>query len=386
MRFTWNRLQADRPLSSIAVMLVLSLALALFTYSSMVGLQRGWQNWSSVAGGLIFPAFAALLVIATPARYRVYGLTMGHWLIDHGVLVVMVLAMHLTWPIVASSGSPADSGGLPGWALFLPVVGIGLTVTAILWHYRHILAGRTTGTSGASTGTPWYYRFFLARRGPLVWRVIHQPLGLVAATGAAVLLASRAFGVLDEGSPVVFGIVMTPAIAVAPVAAASRETAKALGISKWAWFRHALVAITGPLAVAGVVAMALLGFFGGRFPLRYGGLVDGDPLASMSTTHVLLYLCSVLATAVVAAALSIAISYEDWVTAFIWLWVTSWILVGVTFVAFGTGSAWLAVLGLGANLLIAWGLVAHARTKTLIGQPEWTMTSIIGGPRRRAAN
>lgn len=92
----------------------------------------------------------------------------------------------------------------------------------------------------------------------------------------------------------------------------------------------------------------------------------------------------VVTSAAVAAGFSISVSYEDWGTAVIWL-IGFGLVLGIIG-ALGVNpvqSLWPALSALAMALLIAVVLVSYARRKAILGQPEWTMTSIIGGTRGR---
>ncbi len=179
MRFPWQRLRADRSTSNTVVMLILAVLLAFFTYSTMIQFASEWQPLPAITGGLIVPAPATLLVIVLPTRYRMCGLAMRHWLLDHGLLVALVLVTHLVFPVIAHIRPIAQAEQIPVWTLLLPVVGVGTVVAVMLWRYRNMLTGRLGTTAGTGSATPLYYRVLLARRGPAAWRVVYQPIGLV---------------------------------------------------------------------------------------------------------------------------------------------------------------------------------------------------------------
>ena len=108
MRFPWQRLRADRSTSNTVVMLILAVLLAFFTYSTMIQFASEWQPLPAITCGLIVPAPATLLVIVLPTRYRMYGLAMRHWLLDHGLLVALLLVTHLVFPVIPH---PTDRPG-----------------------------------------------------------------------------------------------------------------------------------------------------------------------------------------------------------------------------------------------------------------------------------
>ena len=238
------------------------------------------------------------------------------------------------------------------------------------------------GTSYRYAGTPWYHRVFIARRGSVAWQAVYQPVGL---TAMVTVLVVTGWMLVDQGdSQVVTGAFLVAALVTAPVVAVSRSTASAVGMTRRAWVGHTLAAVAVPQAVVGVVATGLQVAVAGELPLEsfFGG--EGSPLSGGWTLHLVLYLVVVVVSAVTGGAFAVSVSYEDWGTAIMWLIFFS-VVAGVTVALFGittTRSPWPSVAAVVVSALVAFGLSRYAVLRTLLGRPEWTMTSIVGGQRR----
>lgn len=382
MRSPWERLRADRPPSTTLVFLLLIAVMAFLTSSTLVQFHRGWQPWPAVTGGIFFPALSVLMLLPNPARYRVVGLSMRQWVVDHGMLVALVAVIHLAWPVWAVARPVDDAEQVPVWMPVLPAVAILGVVVLVLCHHRHVLSGRLVGTRARFSGMPLHYRVFLARRGPVAWRTVYQPVGLTALVTVAFLSGWMLY---DEGdNQIVTGAFLAAALATAPVVAASRETANAIGMTRRSWVRHTLTAISVPQGVVGVIAAFVQVEVSGTMPLSsfIGGSVN--PIYSAEPLQLSLYAVVVVVTAFIGSAFAVSVSYEDWGTAIMWLIFFN-ILVGLVAVFGFTSSAgpWPGIAAVVVSALLARYLVKYAVRRTLLGQPDWTMTNIIGGPRKR---
>ncbi|MGV0869628.1 hypothetical protein [Corynebacterium kalidii] len=382
MRTPWQRLRADRRPDSTLVLLLLVGVMAFFTSSTLVQFNPGWEPWPAVTGGILFPALSVLLLVPGPARYRVVGLPVRGWLLDHGLLVALVAVIHLAWPVWAVARPTDMSAGVPGWVPLLPAAAIVLTGAAILHHHRHVLSGRVVGTGYRYAGTPVHHRVFLARRGPVAWRTVYQPVGTTALATVAAFVVWILFDRGDSQS--VTGAFLVAALVTAPVVAASRSTAAAVGMTRRAWVGHTLVAVAVPQAVVGVVATVFQVSVTGGLPLGsfLGGTGSGQPSA---TSLLPLYLVVVVFMAVTGGAFAVSVSYEDWGTAVMWLIFVN-VVATVAVAVFGVTTAWapwLSVVAVPVSALVAYGLSRYAVRRALLGQPDWTMTSIIGGRRAR---
>ncbi|MGO1948349.1 MAG: hypothetical protein ACTH1D_01870 [Mycobacteriaceae bacterium] len=382
MRFPWQRLQADRPLSTTFVMLLLALPLALLTQSMMVQFDNDWAPLPSMVGGLLCPALAVLLVVVNPVRYRGHGLSMRGWLIDHAIVVAIVAVIHLIWPVWLLIRPTDNVDPESWWVPVMPMLGLALAVLASLWRYRYILAGRVTGTDRTFTGTPWYMRLFRTRRGPVAWRVAYQPLGLVALLGFLVsLLWQWTSSEVDRA----MGIMLFAGLVSAPVVAVSRETSIAVGMPRRRWLLHALAAIAIPLSVLGVGTVLVLS--APDLPGELQQMVNSVPEDPYPATHLALFALGTVLIAVASAALSLGVSYEAWGPAVMWF-IVFWVILSMANNLYFSGADALApsFISLGLILLITGALVFYARTKSLVGSPTWIMTSIIDSARRTAAN
>lgn len=370
MRSPWERLRADRPPSTTLVFLLLIVVLAFLTSSTLVQFHHEWQPWPAVTGGIFFPALSVLMLLPNPARYRVVGLSMRQWVVDHGMLVALVAVIHLAWPVWAVVRPVDDAEQVPVWMPVLPAVAILGVVALVLWHHRHVLSGRAVGTGARFTGTPLHYRVFLARRGPVAWRTVYQPVGLTALVTVLAMLAWRSY---DDSNPllgVVTSTFLFAALITAPVVAASRTTAMAVGLPRRVWVLHSLAAIAGPQVVLGL-------------PFAYR-LAEVNPHVYTEPVRLVIYVGIVLTSAVAAAAFAVSVSYEDWGTAIAWMIGFGFVFGIVGGFGFNTSDAlWPNLIALAGNVLLAWCLASYARGKAVLGQPDWTMTSIIGGPRMR---
>ncbi|WP_145942066.1 hypothetical protein [Corynebacterium glyciniphilum] len=370
MRSPWERLRADRPPSTTLVFLLLIVVLAFLTSSTLVQFHRGWQPWPAVTGGIFFPALSVLMLLPNPARYRVVELSMRQWMVDHGMLVALVAVIHLAWPVWAVVRPVDDAEQVPVWMPVLPALAISGVLALVFWHHRHVLSGRAVGTGVRFTGTPLHYRVFLARRGPVAWRTVYQPVGLTALVTVLVILVWRTYEGDNQAPAVVTSSFLVASLITAPVVAAGRTTAMAVGLSRRAWVLHTLAAISVPQLV-----LAL--------PFSYQ-LAEVNPHVSTEPVRLAIYVGVVLTSAVAAAAFAVSVSYEDWGTAIAWLIGFGFVFGIVGGFGFGTSDAlWPNLIALAGNVLLAWCLVSYARGKALLGQPDWTMTSIIGGPRMR---
>lgn len=370
MRTPWQRLSADRPASSTVAFLLVTVVLGFLTSSTLVQFHHGWQPWPAATGGLIFPALSVILVLANPARYRVAGLPMRQWTFDHGVLVALVAVVHLGWPVWAVLRPVEVSRQVPSWAPLLSAAAIVGTVTMVIYHHRSVLTGRVIGTGHRFAGTPWYYRVFLARRGPVAWRTVYQPVGLVALGTVVVILVWQTGGANNPAPQAATSSLLFAGLLTAPVVAASRQTAVAVGMPRRGWANHAIVAIAVPLFVTGL-------------PVAYS-LAQDNSSVPVDVVRTLIYVGIAATAATVAAGFSVSVSFEDWGSAIAWV-IGFGFLLAITG-AFGLNpqeSLWPASLGLVANSLLAWFIVSYARGKALLGQPDWTMTSIIGGGRSK---
>lgn len=370
MRSPWERLRADRPPSTTLVFLLLIAVMAFLTSSTLVQFHRGWQPWPAVTGGIFFPALSVLMLLPNPARYRVVGLSMRQWVVDHGMLVVLVAVIHLAWPVWAVARPVDDAEQVPVWMPVLPAVAVLGVVALVLCHHRHVLSGRVVGTGARFSGMPLHYRIFLARRGPVAWRTVYQPVGLTALVTVVVILIWITY---DEGSPAPEAVArsfLLAALITAPVVAASRTTAMAVGLPRRVWVLHSLVAIAVPQVALGLPSAYLL--------------AETNPHLSTEPVRLVIYAGVVLTSAVAAAAFAVSVSYEDWGTAIAWLIGFGFVFMVVGGFGFNASdSLWPNLSALVGNVLLAWCLVSYARGKALLGQPDWTMTSIIGGPRHR---
>jgi hypothetical protein len=376
MRYPWQRLRADWPSGENGVFVLVAVVLAFFTSLavSRAGNESGF--WAAIIGGTFFPALAVLLVCANPARYRVYGLSMRYWMLDHGILVMIVAIVHVACSAIMQVEDPFGyDNGTPVWPLVVPVVGILAMVSALVWHHRRTVFGRVTGTGSQFTGTPWYFWFFLAKSGPAVWRIIYQPVGLMV---TVVTVCAAAFVVNDTGNSV-FSVIPLVAPLAAPVVAASREAALAVGIPRRAWLAHVIAAIAGPATAVGTLLVLIWASPGlpGEI-VDFAAFADPRPVDSMA-----LYFLRVLALAIAAAALSVVMSLEDWGTALVWYVLFSWGAYALNFGAFQvTDGVWASVGALVLYAAFAALLVNWARRRVVLGYPEWTVTSIIDGARR----
>lgn len=382
MRSPWERLRADRPPSTTLVFLLLIVVMAFLTSSTLVQFHRGWQPWPAVTGGVFFPALSVLMLLPNPARYRVVGLSMRQWMVDHGMLVALVAVIHLAWPVWAVVRPVDDAEQVPVWMPVLPALAISGVLALVFWHHRHVLSGRAVGTGARFTGTPLHYRVFLARRGPVAWRTVYQPVGLTALVTVGVLSGWLLYD--DGDNQIVTGAFLVAALVTAPVVAASRETANSIGMTRRSWVRHTLTAIVVPHGVVGIIAAFVQVEVSGAMLLSSftGGSVD--PTSSVEPLQFLLYAVVVVVTAFIGAAFAVSVSYEDWGTAIMWSIFLN-IVVGLLAV-FGFTSAagpWPGVAAVVVSALLARYLIKYAVRRTLLGQPDWTMTSIIGGPRMR---
>jgi hypothetical protein len=364
----WQRLRADRRPSSTLVFLLLVGVMAFFTASTLVQFDPGWEPWPAVTGGIFFPALSVILLVPSPARYRVAGLPMRQWLLDHGLLVTLVAVIHLAWPLWAVARPTDMSDGVPAWVPLLPAAVIVLTCAAILRHHRHVLSGQVVGTGYRYAGTPLHYRVFLARRGPVAWRAVYQPVGMTALVAVAVVLAWQTY---DRGylSPdTVTSSFLFAALIAAPVVAASRSTALAVGLPRRNWVLHTVAAIAVPQVMLGA-------------PTIYR-LLGTNPDVAMEPARVLVSVGVVVTSGIAAAAFAVSVSFEDWGTAIVWF-----VGFGFAFMVIGgfgfnaSNTLWLNLAALAVHGLLAWCLVSYARGKALRGQPDWTMASIIGGSR-----
>ncbi|MGJ0183566.1 hypothetical protein [Corynebacterium glyciniphilum] len=370
MRSPWERLRADRPPSTTLVFVLLIVVMAFLTSSTLVQFHRGWQPWPAVTGGIFFPALSVLMLLPNPARYRVVGLSMRQWVVDHGMLVALVTVIHLAWPVWAVARPVDDAEQVPVWMPVLPAVAVLGVVALVLCHHRHVLSGRVVGTGARFSGMPLHYHVFLARRGPVAWRTVCQPVGLTALVTVVVILIWRTYDADNPDPDVATSSFLFAALITAPVVAASRSTAMAVGLPRRDWVMHTLAAISVPQLVLGL-----------PFAFR---LAEVNPHVSTEPVRLVIYVGIVLTSALVAAAFAVSLSYEDWGTAIAWLIGFGFVFMVVGAFGFGaSGALWPNLLALAGNVLLAWCLVSYARGKALLGQPDWTMTSIIGGPRQR---
>ncbi|MEJ6550088.1 hypothetical protein PQI66_11075 [Corynebacterium sp. USCH3] len=371
MRFPWQRLRADRPPSTTVVLLLLALVLAFLTSSTLVGFHQGWQPWPSVTGGVFFPALSVLLVVPNPARYRVVGLSMRQWMLDHGLLVGVVAVVHLAWPVWATVRPVEVADRVPGWTPLLPAVAMAVTVALVLHHHRHALAGRATGTGDRVAGTPLHYRAFLARRGPVAWRAVYQPVGLTALVAVVLVEIWQLYGENTVDPQAVTGSLLFAAVITAPVVAASRQTAVAVGLPRRVWVAHVIAAVAVPLAGVGA-------------PVTYR-MAEANPDVPVDAVRFVLYLGIVVTSALVAAGLCASVSYEDWGTTVMWLIGFGFLQALVGGFGFNTSDVlWPNLIAVAGNALLAWCLLSYVRGKAVLGQPDWAMTSIIrGAPAKR---
>lgn len=377
MRYPWERLRADRPLSSTAVILLLVLVTAFFTSSTLVQFDEGWEPWPAVTGGLFFPVLAVLLVLSNPARYRVVGLSVRQWRLDHGLLLALVAVAHLAWPVWALVDGIDVAQQVPGWTPLLPAAGIVAPTALVLHHYRRMLAGQVTGTGHRFAGTPWYYRVFLARRGPVAWRVVYQPVGTVSLAAVIVLVI---WSSVDSSEvQMVAGGFLVAALATAPVVAASRTTAAATGMTRRTWVRHTMAAVALPQAVIGAVQAVTVSAVNGEMPLS-SAVGHADPVTDLRPVAVATYLLLIASTALISGAFAVSVSFEDWGTAVMWLIFFNIVTGLIVMLGFTMSDAlWPYLVAVALNCLVAFYLGKYAQRRTLLGQPDWTMTSIISG-------
>jgi hypothetical protein len=166
--------------------LAFATASTLFQFGSA---NDGWSWGASVAGGIVCPALGVLLIAGDPGRYRTFGYPVRAWLVDHTVLGVILLLVFFADPVF--SLLRGETHGAPAGIVVVPVLTVAAVVAAVLVHHRHLLTGRTRREN---TRQAWYDRVFLARSGPLLWRVVYQPVGLVALVAAVVVIVLLSLG------------------------------------------------------------------------------------------------------------------------------------------------------------------------------------------------
>ena len=387
MRAPWRRLRADRRPGTTVLAVVLAAALAFFTSSTLVQFDDGWELWPALTGGVAFPVVSVLLMLPNPVHYRTAGLSMGQWRLDHGILVALAAVAHLAWPVWALVNQVPHARQVPAWAPALPAVAVIVTVALVLHYYRHLLTGRATGAGQRFTTTPLAYRVFLARRGPVAWRTVYQPVGTVALVAVTVISVWVTVGGDDpyDGQIVTAGFLLA-ALVTAPVVAASRATATAVGMTRRAWVRDTLLAVSVPQAVVGVVTVLVTVPINGQhdrgLPLSslLGG--TGSATADLDYLQFSLYLTVVVATAVVAGAFAVSVSYEDWGTAIMWLIFFNLVTTGIPLFGFTSSTAaWPSAVAAAAMVVLAFFLTRYARARVLLGQPDWSGTGMIAGTR-----
>jgi hypothetical protein len=353
--------------------LAFATASTLFQFGSA---NDGWSWGASVAGGIVCPALGVLLIAGDPGRYRTFGYPVRAWLVDHTVLGVILLLVFFADPVF--SLLRGETHGAPAGIVVVPVLTVAAVVAAVLVHHRHLLTGRTRREN---TRQAWYDRVFLARSGPLLWRVVYQPVGLVALVAAVVVMALSNSS--DSYSlPAGAGLI---ALVSAPVVAASQNASGAVGMPRRRWSGHVVVAVAAPVVL--VTLIRALGITGDAAEVKVPGTGTGwagnmEPAAG---TALLLVALVFIVAGLLAGALAVVFSYEDLGTGILWM-----VFVNIALTLFpqfqweGMSQTGSGLLHLGWTVIITVGALSYARHRVMTGQPDWFGTRIIRSAQRKA--
>lgn len=349
-------------------LLAFFLASTLFQFGSA---NDGWSWSASVAGGIVCPALGMLLIAGDPGRYRTFGYPVRAWLVDHAVLGVLVLLLLLSGPVFELVNG--RTYGASGWTVVVPVLTVGAVTAGVLFHHRDLLTGRT---QRGRTRDAWYDRVFLARSGPLLWRVVYQPVGTVALVAAVVVVPWAA-------APDVYSLPaasLLVSLICAAVVTVSQRTATAVGMPRRVWLAHTVAAVAVPVAL--VNAVGTVGLSGRPVEVKETG--TGSMIAASGVVLVLATLVAVVA-GVMAGALAVACSYESIGAGILWM-----IFINLLLTLFpqfqweGMSQSTSGLLHLGWTVIITVGALSYARHRVVTGQPDWTGTRIIRTTRRKA--
>jgi hypothetical protein len=354
----------------VCVEFVLAFAMAstLFQFGSANG---DWLWGASVAGGIVCPALGVLLIAGDPGRYRTFGYPVRAWLTDHAVLGVILLLVFFAGPVCLLLRG--GTHGAPAGIVVVPVLTVAAVVMAVLVHHRHLLAGRTRREN---TRQAWYDRVFLARSGPLLWRVVYQPVGLVALVVALVVMALSNSS--DSYSlPAGAGLI---ALVSAPIVAASQTASGAVGVPRRRWLRHVVVAVAVPVIL--VTLIRALGITGEAVEAKVPGRRNMVPATG---TELLLVALVCIVAGLLAGALAVVFSYEDLGTGILWM-----VFINLALTLFpqfqweGMSQTGSGLLHLGWTVIITVGIFSYARHRVMTGQPDWFGTRIIRSVQRKA--
>jgi hypothetical protein len=348
--------------------LAFATASTLFQFGSA---NDGWSWGASVAGGIVCPALGVLLIAGDPGRYRTFGYPVRAWLVDHTVLGVLVLLLLFSGPVFELASG--ETHGAPAGIVVVPVLTVAAVVAAVLVHHRHLLAGRTRREN---TRQAWYDRVFLARSGPLLWRVVYQPVGLVALVAAVAVIL---WGDVDDVY-VLPGLALVVSLVCSAVVAASQRAATAVGMPRRVWLVHAVTATAAPVALVSVAGV--LGFLGDRVQVKE--MESGSMVTATGTVLVFTVVTAVL-VGLLAGATAVVFSYEGIATCIIWYVLLSLgleLLLQVRWQGLSqAGGAVLELVIVGLTTLMS---LSYARHRVMTGQPDWFGTRIIRSAQRKA--
>lgn len=354
----------------VCVEFVLAFATAstLFQFGSANG---AWSWGAAVAGGIVCPALGVLLIAGDPGRYRTFGYPVRAWLVDHTVLGVILLLVFFADPVYLLAGG--ETHGAPAGIVVVPVLTVAAVVAAVLVHHRHLLAGRTRRED---TRQAWYDRVFLARCGPLLWRLVYQPVGLVALVVAVAVMALSN----SSDSYALPADAILVALVSAPVVAVSQHAACAVGMPRRRWLRHVVVAVAVPVVLVNLVRA--LGIAGEAAEIKMVGSGKMEPATG---TELLLVALVCIVAGLLVGALSVVFSYDDLAKGILWAIFINFLLVFVPqFRWTGMSQVGSGLLHLGWAVFITVGVLSYARHRVMTGQPDWFGTRIIRSVQQKA--